>query len=345
MANSRSPSYRYFIGIDISKNHLDYAVMFGKSFIFHKQIKNDILHISTMLVDLSRLPNFTISKALFCMEQTGMYTNHVLSRLVKVKANFVVETPSHIKNSLGTIRGKYDKIDAIRIAKYAFQCKDDVKLWTPKRPIIQLLAQLSTLRNRMIRIRKNLKTPLSEQKKFFKEDVTALNIALCKQSTEAIKDDILKIDQYIADLINKDGNISHLMNLITSVPCIGPITALQIIITTNEFTQIKDPKKYACYAGIAPFKNESGKVTSRARVSKIANLQVKSLLHTCAVVAVRYDMDLKRYYERKTSDEGKQRMSVLNAVRNKLILRIFACLNQNRTYQKDYINNKLKQGF
>ncbi|HEX9827742.1 MAG TPA: IS110 family transposase, partial [Flavobacteriaceae bacterium] len=34
--------------------------------------------------------------------------------------------------------------------------------------------------------------------------------------------------------------------------------------------------------------------------------------------------------------EGKNKMSVINAIRNKLVLRIFACVNNNRPYQKKY---------
>jgi len=45
--------------------------------------------------------------------------------------------------------------------------------------------------------------------------------------------------------------------------------------------------------------------------------------------------DLQEYYVRKVA-EGKNKMSVLNAIRNKLVLRIFACVNQNREYEKIY---------
>ena len=45
--------------------------------------------------------------------------------------------------------------------------------------------------------------------------------------------------------------------------------------------------------------------------------------------------DLQEYYNRKVA-EGKNKMSVLNAIRNKLVLRIFACINQDREYEKNY---------
>ena len=54
-----------------------------------------------------------------------------------------------------------------------------------------------------------------------------------------------------------------------------------------------------------------------------------------ALAAIVYNEELKNYYERKVK-EGKNKMSIINAVRNKLIHRIFACVKQNREYQKNY---------
>jgi len=42
---------------------------------------------------------------------------------------------------------------------------------------------------------------------------------------------------------------------------------------------------------------------------------MKSLFHMASLVAVRFSDDLKKYYARKTQDEKKNKMSVLNAVR------------------------------
>ena len=67
----------------------------------------------------------------------------------------------------------------------------------------------------------------------------------------------------------------------------------------------------------------------------MANKNIKTLLHMAALSSVRMQGDIQDYYKRKVS-EGKNKMSVLNAIRNKLVLRIFACVNQNREYEKIY---------
>ena len=60
-------------------------------------------------------------------------------------------------------------------------------------------------------------------------------------------------------------------------------------------------------------------------------------MHMGALGAIRMTGDLKTYYERKVA-EGKNKMSVINALRNKLILRVFACVRNNRVYQKNYVH-------
>jgi len=52
--------------------------------------------------------------------------------------------------------------------------------------------------------------------------------------------------------------------------------------------------------------------------------------------AIRFDTELKLYYNRKKA-EGKNKMSVINAVRNKLVHRVFAITRDERVFTKDYV--------
>jgi transposase len=256
--------------------------------------------------------------------------------LYKKKANICLEAAAQIKSSQGKIRGKNDKIDAIRIAGYAYKERETLRLWKPKREIVQQLAHLAATRLRLITVKKQLKTPLKEQGAFSTKKVTRQSLQLCSHSLKAIDDDLERTDRAIDQLIKADAELHRLFTLVTSVNGIGKVVAVQVIIATNEFKDINNPKKFACYSGVAPFTEESGTVIKPARVSHMANKQVKTLLHLAAIVAIQYNPDLKLFYERKVQAERKNKMSVINAVRNKLILRIFACVNQNRLYENNY---------
>lgn len=53
------------------------------------------------------------------------------------------------------------------------------------------------------------------------------------------------------------------------------------------------------------------------------------------MAAVKSKGELQVYYQRKVK-EGKNRMLILNAVRNKLIHRVYAVVRRNEKYDKNY---------
>lgn len=331
-------NFENFIGIDVSKNELDFSVVKSGVELFHLETPNSILGIKLFLKKLKVECAWEFETTLFCMEHTGIYNNHLLDYLYKQKANVCVESAIHIKQSSGLQRGKNDKVDSLRIAIYAYKNRDELKLWQPKREIIQKLKHLSVLRSRLLVSKKQLSTPLKESSGFVDKSIVKLTSSLCNSSLKAVVKDLEKIELAIDLIIKSDNHLDHLFSIITSVGGVGKVTATEIIITTNEFKDINDPAKFACYAGVAPFEHSSGSsIRGRSRVSKMANKKIKTLLHMAAMVAICYNQELKEYYERKVST-GKNKMSVINAVRNKLILRIFSCVNQNRKYEKTYIN-------
>jgi len=63
---------------------------------------------------------------------------------------------------------------------------------------------------------------------------------------------------------------------------------------------------------------------------------MKSLLHLAAMSAIRLNNELRTYYRRKVG-EGKNKMSVLNAVRNKIVHRIFAVVKNQTMYKNDLV--------
>jgi transposase len=328
--------FEFFIGIDVSKNELDFAVCQDRELLFHREVANEPVAINAFIKELSGLPGFSMNKAVFCMEHTGIYNNHALNCLYKKKAHICLEAASQIKNTQGNIRGKNDKIDAIRIAGYAYKEREVLRLWQPRRDLVQQLSHLAATRLRLITVKKQLRTPLKEHGAFSNKKVARQSQLICSHSLKAIDDDLDRADKAIEKLIKADAELNRLFSLVTSVSGIGKVTAVQVIVATNEFKDINDPKKFACYSGVAPFTDDSGKIIKKARVSHMANKKVKTLLHLSAIAAIQYNPDLKLFYQRKVVQEKKNKMSVINAVRNKLILRIFACVNQNRPYEKNY---------
>lgn len=329
-------SYQWFIGIDVSKQTLDFTILHNNEKKLYEQITNSEHAIKSFLKKLITEQKISIESCLFCLEHTGIYNSHFLKVMEEKKLSVCVESSVQIIQSGGLLRGKNDKIDSYRIALYAFKNKEFLTLWQPERAVIRHLRRLTGIRERLLNARKQLLNTIKEDRSFIDKSSAAQMAKCCRQSLKALEYDIKVTEEEIKKVIENDEILRKLFSLIESVPGVGKITATEIVINTNEFKKINDPRKYACYAGVAPFEHSSGtSVRGRVRTSKKANLKTKSLLHMAALVAARFCEDLRNYYERKVA-EGKNKMNVLNAVRNKLIHRIFACVNQNKMYEKDY---------
>lgn len=325
----------YFLGIDVSKTKLDTALTIdGK--IFHEvQIKNDVQSISSFFKDLKKQLS-SWDRLIVCIEHTGIYGQPLLDVMVRNQIKICVESALHIKRSQGLTRGKNDQVDARRIAVYALRYKDVLSFWKPQRHCIQKLKALLVTRERLVMTKVQLEVPAKECGEFIDPSIRKEMIKYSQHSINAIQKDIDRIELAIHQLIATDEKLSDNCQLSTSVPGIGKITALNMIVSTGEFERIRQPKKFACYAGVAPFEYSSGSsIRGKTRISKIANMTMKRLLHLAAMAAIRSDGELKSYYQRKLA-AGKNKMSIINAVRNKLITRVFACVTDGRKYQKIY---------
>ena len=200
-------TFSYFIGIDISKATLDFAVVITSKLSFHFQSSSDKTGIESFLKKLKeQCPDANFSNSLYCMEHTGIYNNHIVNFLHTKKANIWVDHPINIKNSLGMIRGKNDKIDAQRIAIYAYKNRDDAHLWVPKRDVIQKLDRLTALRNRLVKARKMLQSPLTDCKEFISQKDLNDAKKACQNTLKALGKDITKVNQGIQNVIQNDGS-------------------------------------------------------------------------------------------------------------------------------------------
>jgi transposase len=327
---------KHFIGIDVSKDTLDFSVVVDGKNIQHYCIKNITKEIKSTVNKIMKAFGATVDDTIFCMEHTGMYNLPLVKWLQSQQGKMWLESGVHIRKTLGMVRGKNDKVDSARIAMYAFTNRHQIRLWKAPRKVIERIAALLSQRSRLIKAKKQLNTANQEQRKFLDKDIMSSLNKYTSKTVIVIDNQIEAIEEEILGLLKEDEKLNRMYKIITSVNGIGFVTASYILVTTNEFININNPKKYACYSGVVPFEHSSGSsVRGRTRVSQMANKNIKTLLHMAALSTIQMQGDLQEYYNRKVA-EGKNKMSVINAIRNKLVLRIFACINQDREYEKIY---------
>ena len=339
-------TFSVFIGIDISKATLDWAVGIANKVLFHYQSANNTKGIESFMKHLKQqCPQAHSTNSLYCMEHTGIYNNHLLNFFQHKPANVWLEHPIHIKESLGMIRGKNDKVDAQRIALYAYKNRQEVRLRIPKRDVIQHQDRLTATRSRLVKVRKMLQSPLTDSNGFISKKEHTTEKKACQKTLEALPQAIKQIQAAIAKLIASDPYLKELYEYVQSVKGIGPAIATELLIITagrprNEFKTITDPKKLACHAGVVPFVYSSGQYRGKAKTSNKANKPLKALLHNGAMSAIQHSQELKAYYTRKTA-EGKNEMlpgrrAVINNICNKLIHRVYACVQRRENYKDFY---------
>ena len=246
-----------------------------------------------------------------------------------------LEHAAQIKYSTGQVRGKTDKADAVRIGQYAVRYQDRVRLWQPARPVLVALDRLSARRARLVGLRQQTKAPLSSSDGFFTPAEQRAECRAMAATLRALSQAVAAVEAARKALIAADTDLAACYECLVSVPGVGPVLATELLLTTGEFKTRTQAKAYASYAGVVPFERSSGQHRGRARVSPHANKRVKSLLHLAALSAVRWCKPLKAYYERKVA-EKKNKMLVLNNVRNKLVHLLFACVQNNRKYDEIY---------
>jgi len=123
------------------------------------------------------------------------------------------------------------------------------------------------------------------------------------------------------------------------VPGIGPKNVLAIIAITEMFNKITTASACASYAGISPHQHQSGSSLKRAgRVSKAANRELKTAFHQGAQFLIIHPSPFQALYQR-LRDKGRSYRQAINAVRNKMIKVLYACLDKNVTYDKKYHNS------
>ena len=318
-----------YVGIDVSKRTLDVCLK-GSDKEQYFKIENKPNSIKKLFNELSKIE----SCAVIAMENTGHY-NHQLYRVLP-NYNFAVYVidPKHIKRSIGLVRGKNDKVDAKRIATFIERNNEDLDPWEPlSESVYSLKVLLAERKAEVDRIRslKQRIEGLNQQKSI---NAVPKLITRNKKEIQRIQKRVKEIEKMIREEIAKETTLKREVDRIKTVPGIGDITAWMIAAKTHGFKRLLNPRKLACFAGVVPFEQQSGSsLKTRPRVSKMADRALKSVLQMAAMRAVRLNNELQEYYHRKVG-EGKNKMSVLNAVRNKLI-HIALALIKNKTYYKN----------
>lgn len=331
---------RFYLGMDVSKLWVDITLMcvvdHQKQPLVSERFDNNEAGMKALGKWLKKHNVSFNTNSLLVIENTGVYHRLVWAYCSKLGLPIHIGNATHIKYSFGIARGKNDKIDSQRLCAYAFKNADELKATPALNPVFIRLKDLMTSRSRLLAQQNSIKVYLKELKLSNSKEVQQIIEDAHKAALEGLKQSFKTVEQQIKQVIKEDQAIEKNYKLLISVPGIGHLTAVYIICCTNNFICKITGKQLASYAGVAPFGNTSGtSIKGKDKVHKMANKDLKKLLHMGAISAITHYPEFKDYYERKVK-EGKHELSAINAVRSKIALRAVAVVNNQKAYVNKY---------
>ena len=324
---------QHIIGADLSKKSIDLVCHLLKN---HMEIENTITGFKDLLQWMRR-QKINPSKTMIVMEHTGLYSYCFEHFLHEHQIAFCKVNALAIKRSIGLVRGKTDKLDAARIAAYGYEKKDKLVVDVPASDALKRLQMLHSTRDRLVRQKASLICAIKEYKHIGipeKDIIMQTQMQLIKNFDKQIE----KLMTEIEAIIDEDKSLKQNFHLLQSIKGVGKVVALVIIIKTHNFTRFANARKFACFCGTAPFPHDSGtSIKRKARVSHLADKQMKTLLDLSAKSAIQYDKELREYYLKRT-EAGKSKMSTINIVRNKILYRMFAVIKRQTPFLENYLH-------
>jgi transposase len=300
-----------FVGIDISKHHLD---VFDGGVGVVRRVDNVANAIDLLIA------GWTGSGVFVLFEATGHYDKALRQALSTAGIAFACVNPARARDfarSAGFL-AKTDALDARMLAAMAQCLRPDAD--GAADPARERLALLHKRRDQLVACRKQERTRLGAASDLI--DSLAAHIAW-------LDDAVQDIDRQIDTLISERETLQNARRLLCSVPGIGPVSAITLLALMPELGA-RSPKSIAALAGLAPLNVDSGQ-SRRARQIHGGRRRVREALYMAAVAVTRTKSRFARTY-RALRQAGKPAKLALIAVARKLLVTLNAIMREQKPF-------------
>ncbi|WP_448310804.1 IS110 family transposase [Pantoea sp. PGP6] len=303
------------MGVDIAKNSFDVCVS-GCSGTYH--FENSAKGFKALLELVSR---HAIS--LFVVEATGNYHRALVESLEVHGFQVAVVNPRLIKNfsrALG-LRSKTDVQDARLICEYGMRMEPPVREM-PDKELLKLKAMVSRRRQLVANrtMEKNRLEAQTEQE--IKSDI--------RRHIQWLTSEIKRIDEVLAERLRKIPVLKEKVELLREVKGVGPVVMAALLTQVPELGML-DRRKISALIGLCPYSRDSGNFRGR-RMIWGGRSDIRSMLYMAVLSAVRYNPEIKAFYENLTS-RGKVFKVAMTACMRKLITIINAIIRDGEKKQ------------
>jgi transposase len=303
-------------GVDISKAYLDVCRLPDG---IHRRFAYDKTGLKALAKWLTSEP---LERVVY--EATGRYHRQFERYLAQKGVPLSKVNPCRARRfaeSTGTL-AKTDRVDALMLARFGMALTPDLYI-----PISQ---ELEDMRELLVARRALIKDQTAANNRS-----EGLQIALVKRQNatrqKQIETDIAAIDAELLARVAADEAMKQRFDILVSIPGIGAIAALNLLIDMPELGTL-DSKQVAALIGVAPMANESGKRSSRASI-KGGRRDLRNSLYMPTLVATRFNPDLKSKYN-QLIEAGKPAKVAITAIMRKLVILANALLKKGKEWQQ-----------
>lgn len=297
-----------FIGIDVSKDHLD---LFDGS---ARRIANEAAAIAQYLAGLE-------APRLVLFEATGRYDRQLQQQLQAAGIACARVNPLHARafaRACGVL-AKTDAIDARMLAAMAQALTPP--LHPPADPERLELADLHRRRAQLVDCRQRERTRRHAASPAVAADIAA--------HLDWLDTRIKALDQQIAASIQRSARLTQAARLLRSIPGIGPVAATTLLALMPELGQ-RSGKTIAALGGLAPINRDSGLFRGQRCIAG-GRAEVRKVLYMAAVSASRSTSRFATTFKHLTGN-GKAAKLALIAVARKLLVTANAIIKTGKPY-------------
>ena len=271
----------------------------------------------------------------YVMEATGVYHEPLAYFLEAAGYAVSIVLPNKISNYIRTLDIKTitDKTASEAITRFGLERK--LNRWKRPKGIYKTLKQLTRERDQLVEERTMVKNQLHAEQAEAEPNVSSKTrlsrrIAFLNEQEKEIKAEI-------AVLARQDEEVNKSVELISSIPGIGSLTAVTVLAETNGFELISNKKQLVSYSGLDVKEKQSGtSVKGKPRISKRGNRQLRKAMHLPALAAIRHEERFKAIFARLVSKHGIK-MKAAVAVQRKLLEMIYIIWKTGNPYDQEYL--------
>jgi transposase len=303
------------VGIDVSKEHLDWVVGANRDV---ERVPNSPAGVRRLV---KALREFDLASII--VESTGGYERTLTEALTKVLLPVILVNPWRVRRfgeGLGVL-AKTDPLDARILALFGERARPERRPLPDPRQ--REMADLVRRRRQIIAMIVAEKNRLDTASKTICRDIQSV--------VQLLERRVVKLDEKIDAAIDGDDEKAEIRTRLQTVPSVGPGVARTLIVDLPELGHL-GRRQICSLVGLAPFAKDSGKKAGARRI-KAGRAAPRSALYLAAMNGARFNPVLKAMYERML-ETGKPKKVALIALARKLLTILNAMVRDGKDWQQ-----------